>query len=513
MFNKIESLKKKTSKVNLKLSIKSNNFHDNTSDNNNNIKFESLSLTNSHSKFNRYEKFNIILIAKYEFESCKKNEINCKVGEAFKLIDKLEKGWLLVKSIGQISKIGLIPSSFVKIVNFMNHNYNINEDWLLSTNCKDDDHLISQKLSSPTSLITVNETNESFESSTSTNELFEMDSDPLNSPSSDLSTASSFDSLVAGGTDFFPLSGSTVNVSSFEGRYWYRVDILMSNNKKRYLCRYYQDFYKLHCLIVDQLRDTDPSLVSKLPSLPDPIPRPDLSTMSSMLLQRCKSLNNYINLIILNKYKLPYLAILKQWITPRHGDFEVDLFKAPNISNEIIELNLKPSSSLTSNKPSKASIPTKEVPASPNEALVPFQIHLTPPLPPPDHSRIQSLPVTKSSDMVAKSKYSRSHSLPDSESQFFSTPSTSSTTTPVVSEFIKINVSFNDDTFAIKFKRQESLEYLRSLISRRLNCNDTSMKLYLKKANHDMFLPLTNDTELKRSMQNNHKILIRVHLW
>lgn len=299
----------------------------------------------------------VILITKFDFKAEDKNELTLGVGEALKLLERKGNGWILVKPIGRISDPGLIPASYVRIVrlNKQSSNERLDEEWL-STRDGDELDQATQQGKSSTSVISTSsqglmspiETKRSLlKYSSSTSSILSEDEQHFSFQSAASSNTSRADSPNNSFSGIFPITALVKNASSHNGRFWYKVDITMNNGTKRYLCRYYQDFYKLHCSIVEKLRSSpdfdevnNNPIVSSLPSFPDPIPRPDLQTLSSILLQRCQLLNVYIFKIVQNKHRLEYNKLVNDWIVPRLGDLEVPLEES--MSNEQIEELLKP---------------------------------------------------------------------------------------------------------------------------------------------------------------------------
>lgn len=498
----------------------------------------------------------VILVTKFDFKAEHTNELSVGVGEALKLIERKGNGWILVKPIGRISPPGLIPASYVRIVRLNKNEQSdvkVNSKWLASSQEVEEPVKANTKCSSvDTSISSDQEQHFSFQS-TST-------SSRPSSPTSIISKSSAILETI------LPISGLVRNVSCHNGRYWYRVDVELNDGKKRHLCRYYQDFYKLHCSIVDAIRsnysseEQQDACIAKLPALPDPIPRPDLETLSSILLQRCQSLNVYIFKIVQNKHKLDYFKILSEWCLPRLGDLESDS-KDP-ISNEGIESLLNPmptsvinnkSGSSSSHKKPSLSIQTSVTPPLPVPELPPNSmlsknssiISSNSPIDSPLNSpKIWSSPNTPSSatfrDRSNSSVNNNNHSSSSLatrpsfsfEDNWMSTPteplfnnrnsrekfvnkrnvSVSSNITTSSADYIKIKVFHNDDIFAIRFNKSLKLQDLKNSISKRLECDVNLIKLYYKNSSKNYFSPLSDEFDLHSAL-DQPKISIKVHLW
>lgn len=502
----------------------------------------------------------VILVSKFDFKAENKNEISIGVGEALKLIERKGNGWILVKPIGRLGDAGLIPSTYVKIVKLGKDKFDniIDEDWLslkdeVYENSITSDNLASAKHPSLNSSISSNsENNFSFTKPSTPNSSFIID-------------------------EALPESGLVRNASCHNGRYWYRVDIVMNDGKKRHLCRYYQDFYKLHCSIIEKLKSANETEenIQKLPNLPDPIPRPDLQTLSNILLQRCQVLNIYIFRIVQNKYKLDYSKILNEWIQPRLGDIEASQKEV--YTNERIEELLRPLPTKTSH----TSISSTSTDSRPNSNILNLKLtkspslsvstSATPPLPAPsakNSNSNSSLPSPINSPVIWQSptlsqspnwtNKERSFSTPNvyqrssPKQQFFnlptdplsykresnefrtrsrncSTPSiptvheqqeftssscSSSSSLNLNNDFYKVKIFANDDIFALKIKKDSTLDTIKQSILTRLECdvNFTFIKLYYKNLFTGHFVPLINELDLNAAL-NQAKISFKVHVF
>lgn len=211
---------------------------------------------------------NIILVTKYDFDAELANEVSVHKGDLLKLVDKLDNGWILVKFIDKICKPGLIPSSYVDIVvNDPVNPITINwlQDKLSNVNFSQWEFKNFFKMVQPT---TIN-----------------------NKP--------------------YPVNLSISNFYLYNERYWYRLDIVYSDQSKHHICRYYQDFYNLHINLLEI--NLNKSVVN-LPKLPEPIPLKlkDLDLVH-LLLKRCNDLNIYMNKLILIKNFQICLALVN-WL-------------------------------------------------------------------------------------------------------------------------------------------------------------------------------------------------------
>lgn len=228
-------------------------------------------------------KCNVILVTKYPFTAESENELSVKKGDILKLLDRLNNGWLLVKFIDRVQSPGLIPATYVDIA--VNDPLNpITLNWLQCIQSNDKNivdelsYLDLQFNKVEAKFMTIN-----------------------NKP--------------------YPIQASISNFLLYNERYWYRLDIEYSDKSKSYICRYYQDFYNLHILLLDLMdRIASKSDIDiknlKLPKLPEPIPTTkskEEGELIAMLLKRCNDLNVYINKLMLNKYYQTSLELI-DWL-------------------------------------------------------------------------------------------------------------------------------------------------------------------------------------------------------
>lgn len=236
-------------------------------------------------------KANVIVIVKYDFKAERHDELSVNKGMLLKLVDRIGNGWILVKFMERVHEPGLIPSSYVDIaINDPTHPLTLS--WLRGQppNIFDDNDFLDVQLNkSTTQFLTIN-----------------------NKP--------------------FPVHASISNFLSYKGKYWYRLDVAYSDHSKRFLCRYYQDFYNLHINLSAFANRTKPPEEHKdalhLPKLPEPIPISENQNAHEIteMLKRCNSLNIYINKLILNKY-YRMCPQLMAWLEVEYGSlpgFKVD---------------------------------------------------------------------------------------------------------------------------------------------------------------------------------------------
>ncbi|ODV96171.1 hypothetical protein PACTADRAFT_2466 [Pachysolen tannophilus NRRL Y-2460] len=291
----------------------------------------------------------VILISKYKFQAYNSRELTIDANEPLKLISRQGDGWLLVTPIGRLGVPGLVPASYCKAVNFENNSI-LDDDWLIknqySSSINNQENNQIQENTPTSQMSQYNYNYNKSESNTSAN----SDRDTLlpnplpSSPISSIKSSSPSISIQKDMIDNLNLI-SSISINSFSShndRYWYKIDFKLKNGKMNFLCRYYQDFYNLHLSLFDHFSSMNNFFfLQKLPSLPEPIQRPN----SSRLLKRCSDLNDYIqNLIeIFKTHEIGDHAdeaandILLVWLLPKKDDLELSTLEYSSfLSKEMV---------------------------------------------------------------------------------------------------------------------------------------------------------------------------------
>lgn len=110
-----------------------------------------------------------------------------------------------------------------------------------------------------------------------------------------------------------------VGIAKLNNRIWYRVDVTTLSDHKRYLCRYYQNFYQLHCLLIAEFRkrSLDPKL---LPILPKPMAN---ANSYEPVEDRVNTFTAYLQSLILSEdipADFKQTVFYDQWLNPKPGD-------------------------------------------------------------------------------------------------------------------------------------------------------------------------------------------------
>ncbi|ODV81015.1 Phox-like protein [Suhomyces tanzawaensis NRRL Y-17324] len=415
---------------------------------------------------------NIILVSKYPFKAESRNELLVAKGAILKLLDRPGNGWLLVKYIDKVLPPGLIPACYVEIA--INDTKNpVTMEWLQSNNAQKG-HL--SLLNEQTYLHL---------------QLKQSSGPPLTI-----------------NNRAYPTSVSISNFLLFKQRYWYRLDVVLSDGTQCYVCRYYQDFYNLHVNLLNLLNKSLAPLndTLKLPKLPEPIPSRNIEDENAeesqiqLLLKRCNDLNVYINRLILNRnYQLS--DVLIDWLSVSYKGlpgFKVKKESA-NMDNDAINDKILPDSVNVI----KAYYEKVKVVEEPKE----METSCEPPKRNKSKKNIfnhyqqvtSSANIQRNVSTRSQASFTSNNSSPNTPNTTFnssfhnSISSMSSSSSPGLSRTptnAKIHVkckitNFNDEIVAIRFKRSliRSISDLKHLVKQKVYFT----KLFIKLPNTDIF--------------------------
>ncbi|ODQ81735.1 hypothetical protein BABINDRAFT_159982 [Babjeviella inositovora NRRL Y-12698] len=274
-----------------------------------------------------------ILLARYDFAGENDKELSVLKGDVLQLLSDTQDGWYLVRPVDRVHRPGLVPLSYTSVLSqgarlfpeLSSETDILTETEELATNRSSGNStsgtstyssLYSQQHKSATpdtmSQVSVNSPTTLTASLPGGNESvpsLPRIPGPASRSASTLSPASLQNpaSIRSQGPPLnlqtnthrpashaSPVSGPSITAVSISnalttsnGRNWYRVDVTLSNSNRRYLCRYYQDFYNLHIRLLD--------ISEALPILPEPISKAEISANWEAGLKRCQDLHFYLN--------------------------------------------------------------------------------------------------------------------------------------------------------------------------------------------------------------------------
>ncbi|ODV81727.1 uncharacterized protein CANTADRAFT_44830 [Suhomyces tanzawaensis NRRL Y-17324] len=252
--------------------------------------------TTSHGHANRNSNQTLYAVTLFEFRAEREDELDISPGENLIICAHHDYEWFIAKPINRLGGPGLVPVSYVKIVDLLNpgssQNLNnphtqdeivraINNFKIPTVEQWKDQTAKYQASTIPLGSITNNQT----PPVSSNTQFFEG-----NSNSNRSSLSSSNTTILEAGVDSYQLD---------HGRYQYLVIARLSNGKIRYLYRYYQDFYDLQVRLLELFPYEAGKIENSRRIIPS-IPGPLINVNDSISKLRREKLDYYLrNLIAL----------------------------------------------------------------------------------------------------------------------------------------------------------------------------------------------------------------------
>lgn len=252
----------------------------------------------------------------YEFKAERSDELDIHIGENIILCAHHNYEWFIAKPIDRLGGPGLVPVSYVSIINILtgqSTGNDVNDD-INSANLPTVEEWKNKNAKYKASSIPLGNVDENDE--------------PLNnnynnnSHNSNANNNANKKQLISNDTqvnDSIPyiVDASVESFHVDNGRYWFKVFAKFSNNKIHYLCRYYEDFYDFQIQLLELFpNEAGKSVDSKriLPFIPGP-----LTYVTDKITQkRTIDLNDYIKELI----------FLPSYIS--HSNFVKSLFELRN---------------------------------------------------------------------------------------------------------------------------------------------------------------------------------------
>lgn len=235
----------------------------------------------------------------FEFKAEKDDEMDIYPGENLIICAHHNYEWYIAKPINRLGGPGLIPVSYVKVVDLLKNGSHVPSDihaivneYKIPTIEQWKDQTAKYQASTiPLGSITTNNNN-----NTNNNNDLQPTSQPLSANSqyffdklsirSSLSTNNTF--IIEAGVDSYQLD---------HGRYIYLVFAKLSNNKLRHLFRYYQDFYDLQVKLLESFPLEAGKIENSKRIIPS-IPGPLINVNDSISRLRRSKLDSYLKELI-----------------------------------------------------------------------------------------------------------------------------------------------------------------------------------------------------------------------
>lgn len=233
----------------------------------------------------------------YEFKAERDDELDILPGENLIICAHHEYEWFIAKPINRLGGPGLVPVSYVKIIDLMNPS---NSQAIDASHSSSDTIRVINSFKIPTVEQWKDQTAKYQASTISLGSISHSQAPPVSSNtqffegnatgSNRSSLSSSNTTILEAGVDSYQLD---------HGRYQYLVITRLSNGKVRYLYRYYQDFYDLQVKLLELFPYEAGKIENSKRIIPS-IPGPLINVNDSISKLRREKLDYYLkNLIAL----------------------------------------------------------------------------------------------------------------------------------------------------------------------------------------------------------------------
>lgn len=297
----------------------------------------SVSKTTTRSSSSNSNSSTLYGVVLYEFKAERPDELDIHVGESIILCAHHNYEWFIAKPIDRLGGPGLVPVSYVSVINIVNGEHSTNdifddinnsslptvEEWK-NKNARYKANSIplgSVEESSSSNL----RSNSNSSNHNSLNYLSKNNSQRKSSSNSQLHH--SHHSLNDISIDPTRPTVTDVNLDTFHienGRYWFHINVNLSNGESRSLGRYYEDFYDFQIQLLENFPNEAGKNNSNQRILPF-IPGPLTYVTDKITMKRTVDLNEYVKELI----NLPdYIS---------HSNFVLNLFELKHEFDYVLE--------------------------------------------------------------------------------------------------------------------------------------------------------------------------------
>lgn len=228
------------------------------------------------------------VVSLYKFKGERDDELDIEAGENLIVYAHYNYEWFIAKPIDRLGGLGLVPISYVKIINLLNSSA-FKVDY---HNSKTDLIEILNNFKIPTIDEWKEQTRKYKDSIIKLNTLNQLNTNLLEGNINYDVSKSQKHELSPHITE--------VSVNSYllyYGRYQYLITAHFFDGKIRYLYRYYQDFYNLQVSLLDSFPNESGKIEGSKKIIPS-IPGPLINLDDSVSKIRCEKLNKYLKSLI-----------------------------------------------------------------------------------------------------------------------------------------------------------------------------------------------------------------------
>ena len=420
----------------------------------------------SHSQNNRNSQQTLYAVVLYEFKAEKSDELDIFPGENLIICAHHDYEWYIAKPINRLGGPGLVPVSYVKIVDLMNQHP------LISSLSADDDNVA--KIIDHFKIPTVEQwkyQTAKYQASTiplgsiTSNTQQNNGSQPLsaNSQYFDKSSSSNRSSLLY--ANVHVLDAGVESYQLDHGRYIYLISAKLSNGKSRHLYRYYQDFYDLQVKLLELFPYEAGKIENSRRIIPS-IPGPLINVNDSISRLRRSKLDSYLRELVALPYHISRSEEVLRLFEVLDNGFDTEFVNSTGSQN---------TNGTTPPEEKRTSRPVSQKSTSHHDRIS-------------QYSNFQMKAVSRSS-LTGESPKSRSSSTGYPPVQNGSTEAQSTQTHQQGLRKFKVKFYFEEDIFVLLLPKDLRLQDLKLKLFKRLNLPEEKISM----SNQHIQIFLKND--------------------
>ncbi|GME84644.1 unnamed protein product [Ambrosiozyma monospora] len=220
----------------------------------------------------------------YEFTAERPDELSVAAGDSVIICAHHEHEWFIGKCLDKIGEPGLIPVSYVQLF-----------DIATKVPYKEPAAVVIEREKLPTvdDWKALKNKHKASARAVGSLALQQNGNGNGNGSLADLSRSSSLATRTQELVDPYATDATVESFASTRGKYWYLVRVLLSNGHVRSLCRYYEDFFNFHQLVLN----TWPREGDKKREIPY-IPGPVVEVTEKLCHLRMNDFDNYLKRLL-----------------------------------------------------------------------------------------------------------------------------------------------------------------------------------------------------------------------
>ncbi|KAI9704856.1 MAG: bud emergence protein 1 [Candelina mexicana] len=457
-------------------------------------------------------------IVKYEFKAERPDELEAKADENIIIIAQSNPEWFVAKPIGRLGGPGLIPVSFIEIMDMKTGKAVADpqeavrragvpkvEEWKkMALDYKEKSIELgkfqTQSMHQGADRGSVNGGDSNYHQTNGNGyaqESYYSANPGANPPNHDPYQRPVSSQLQA------PVSASIPQFCFANDKYWYIIEAVLEDGRHWELKRFYQDFYDFQIALLQEFEDEagNRGKPRTLPFMPGPV----TYVTDAISNGRRQNLDEYIKKLLAMPPYISKCHLVRQLFQPREGDFEMD----PDAVNEDYRLS---SASQRSSAEESASPSGQSSRGNLNGNGSQTASNVNAPHPRTQHQRgqpsvtngvAQAVHYRTTSDLQPPAMLRQNSSLTQNSS------GSQSTTNNAASSALAIKVFYQDEAIKIRVPSDFGFQQLKEKLQARLGVGDGIQLQYRDEPTNALY-NLLSDNDLDVAVQRNSKLTLYV---